>query len=54
MARERKHTGMRVLLRTNIVQLDDIAALTAAFKGTVTRNLYNKTDQYICLNICNA
>lgn len=36
-------TGVGVVLGTNVVQLDDVAALAAALKRTVTRHLLSQS-----------
>lgn len=43
-----KHTGVRVLLGSNVVQLDDIAALVAALKGALAGYLVHQ------ISICDS
>lgn len=43
-----KHTGVRVLLGSNVVQLDDVAALIAALNGALAGYLVHQ------ISICDS
>lgn len=41
---QEKRTGVGILLGTDVVQLDDVAALAAALNGTLAGHLFIQVD----------